>query len=226
MLNRSTKPILLASEMSDSGAEVWSRYRLEAIMFRLARRHAEKAEEYARKYSESHDRLDLEREMEHSLQAIILSHAFLESYLNFIGEERLGGSPNISDQILWEAILKLRPNFMSKWSLVVKAVTKKRLEDEDNELWKKLNGLNDLRNKIIHYKPKPSEGVESWEEKNIRSENAKMAVSIAEQVVRKFHELDESKPPDFLKTLKAGKHHILILGGSPRSDERDKGRRS
>jgi len=40
------------------------------------------------------------------------------------------------------------------------------------------------------------------------------AVSVAELVVRKFHELDVSKPPDFLETLKAGKHHVTILVGS------------
>ena len=163
-----------------------------------------------KKYSKSHERSDLEREMEHSLQAIILSHAFLEAYLNLIAEERLKGSPNISDQILREIIRELRSRFTDRWSWVVKVVTEKRLE-EDNELWKKLNDLNTLRNKIIHYKPKPSEGAKSWEEENIRSENAKMAVLVAKDVVRKFHELDGSEPPDFLKTLKAGKHYTVVL---------------
>ena len=198
--------------MRDSRAEVSSRYRLEAIMFRLAREHAEKAKERAEKYSNSHERSDLEKEMEHSLQAIILSHAFLEAYLNLIGEERLKGSPNISDQILWEIIRELRSRFTDRWCWVVKAVTKKRLE-EDNDLWNKLNQLNALRNKIIHYKPKPSKGTESWEEKDIRLKNAIMAVSVAERTVRKFHELDGSEPPDFLETLKAGKEWKAILGG-------------
>jgi len=174
-------------------------------MYRLAHEHAKKAEEYAKKYSESHDRLDLEREMEHSLQAIILSHAFLEAYLNLIGEERLKESPNISDQILWEIILTLRPGFKKKWSWVVKAITGKKLDEVDNRLWSDLGRLNKLRRKIIHYEPEPLRGVESWEEKNIRSKNAKMAVSVAERMVRKFHELDGSKPPAFLETLKAGK---------------------
>ena len=39
----------LVNVMRDSRAEVSSRYRLEAIMFRLAREHADKAEEWAKK---------------------------------------------------------------------------------------------------------------------------------------------------------------------------------
>ena len=38
-----------------------------------------------------------------------------------------------------------------------------------------------------------------------------MAVLVAKDVVRKFHELDGSEPPDFLKTLKAGKHYTVVL---------------
>ena len=193
----------MVNVMRDSRAEVSSRYRLEAIMFRLAREHADKAEEWAKKYSKSHERSDLEREMEHSLQAIILSHAFLEAYINLIERKRLGKNSSISQTT--------KLGFMGKWSRVVEAVTGKSLKN-DCSLWKRLGELNDLRSKIIHYRPKFSEGVKSWEEKEIRSENARVAVLVAELVVRKFHELDGSDPPDFLETLKAGKDYRVVLG--------------
>ena len=115
--------------MNDSRPEIKSRYRLEAIMFRLAHEHAKKAEEYAEKYGKSHERSDLEKEMEHSLQAIILSHAFLEAYVNLIEKERLGENSSIFQST--------GLGFMGKWSQVVEAVTGKSLKS-DKDLWKRL----------------------------------------------------------------------------------------
>ena len=196
--------------MKDSKVRVSSRYRVEAILFRLAREHSQKAQEMAMRYEKSSDILDLEKEIEHSIQAILLAHAFLEAYINLIGKDRLEGSSNISNQILWEVIQGRKPGFKLKWSWVVRAVTGKSLED-DRDLWNRLDKLNNLRNAMAHYKFKLSNGVESWEEKYFRAGNTIMAVSIAEQLVRKFHELDGSRPPDFLETMKAGKDYVVSI---------------
>ena len=174
---------------------------LEIFMFRHALINANEASKY--KGATTPD--DMQKELEHSMIAILMSHLCLEAYINRIGVLRLAMHPEKERQTLWESLERANPQ--SKWVIITKLATKTgQTFVKSEEPLKSFEWLMELRNYIVHYRglPKKSVGMRgpypiTEAQAKLSADNAKKAVDIVKKMIVKFHELDQSTYPQWLK---------------------------
>ncbi len=179
--------------MVTMSGEVFSRMRtpLEPILYRLAWEHI------------SHIDEPQTDPLEHPIQAIILSVACLETFINAIGMVTLG--------VGWDNYeaghgpgQDHRPRLADKWIEITKHQNDGKTFGRGDRLFQEFTGLIRLRNYILHYKspftsPVPtSKGNVTEARALINDDSARKAVVVMKEMLQEFHRLSGGQAPDWV----------------------------
>jgi hypothetical protein len=170
---------------------------LDQSAFRSALQQAEEA----RRYAEGETQDDIERDLMHSLTAIVMANVSLEAYINSIAALRIR---EVGKKEQWKRCERLP--LPSKWLEVTRLTTNTHQTfDEYQEPFSSFRELVTLRNYAVHYKmrfkgPYGTRGPYTLTEAHakLNAKEATKAVEAVRKMIRKFHEFDLSKPPTWI----------------------------
>jgi len=170
---------------------------LEESAFKSALQQAEEA----RRYAQGEKQDDIERDLMHSLTAVVMANVCLEAYINQIAALRIR---EIGRKEQWERCERLP--LPSKWLEVTRLTTDTHQTfDEYQEPFSSFRELVRLRNYAVHYKmefkgPCGRRGPYMLTEAHakLNAKEATKAVETVRNTIRKFHQFDLSKPPTWI----------------------------
>jgi hypothetical protein len=170
---------------------------LEESAFKSALQQAEEA----RRYGQGETQDDIERDLVHSLTAIVMANVCLEAYINMIAALKIR---EIGRKEQWERCERL--SLTSKWLEVTRLTTNTHQTfDEYQEPFSSLRQLVRVRNYAVHYKMEfkgasGRRGPFMLTEAHVKlnAKEATKALETVRNVIRKFHEFDLSKPPSWI----------------------------
>jgi hypothetical protein len=191
-------------------------HNLYDLMFKIAKENCKEAQ----KYKDTCNPDDMTKELKHSTLAILMSYFCLEAYINWIGYDKLGRSPDLEKQEKWIGLrgdetkgYKHAASTSKKWLDIAKEVTKtNEVFNKKSKLWKSFEDLTYLRNFIVHYKevPRPQDPRSKWRcgkyplteaQKKINPCEAKKAVETTEKMIRKLNRFMQAEAPRFLESV-------------------------
>jgi HEPN domain-containing protein len=178
------------------GIIVLAREELERHLFDIATKHAKKAEENINR----DDTEEMQKEMKHSIIAIVMSVFSLEALINYIGRKHYTDNKL---RIKWTDRIEKRCSLIGKFTMVARKIHRDQTGDTSGTTLKKpildkLQSLIDLRDSIVHYKPKPKDITNlkttsqntkvTPELQTYNSDTAKEAIKTVKEVIDSFNQ--------------------------------------
>lgn len=181
----------------DEEGNVHGKTSVEALTYRTAVQEALEARRSHKDLEEDRQVIHIEKELEHSATAIILSVQSLEAYINGVAQEEL---PDY-----WENLEKA--NIRAKWQTVPHLVTGEKVFKSGGATFGKFTRAVSCRNRIVHFK-KDTEGFVERDDYGYVSpvieytnhREAYKAVSVVKEIIEQFSEARGQPAPDWVNS--------------------------
>ncbi|WP_133305079.1 hypothetical protein [Halonotius pteroides] len=190
----------------DEEGNVHGKTSVEALTYRTAVKEALEARKAHKKLEEDRQVTHIEKELEHSATAIILSVQSLEAYINGVAQEEL---PDY-----WENLEKA--NIRAKWQTVPHLVTGGKVFESGEATFGKFTRAVRCRNQIVHFKKDTEEFVERDDYGYVspvieyaNHREAYKAVSAVKEMIEQFSEARGEPSPDWVNS------NLWIYGKDP-----------
>ena len=192
----------------DKEGNVHGKTSVEALTYRTAVQKALQARKAHEGLKEDRQVNYIEKELEYSATAIILSVQSLEAYINGIAQEEI---PDY-----WENLE--RANIRAKWQTIPHLVTGEKVFESGEATFGKFTRAVSCRNRIVHFKKDAEEFVErddygyvSPVTKYTNHREAYKAVSAVKEMIEQFADAQEESTPDWVSS------NLWIHGRDPGS---------
>lgn len=179
----------------DEEGNVHGKTSVEALTYRTAVQEALEARRAYQDLKENRQVGYIERELEHSATAIILSVQSLEAYINGVAQEEL---PDY-----WENLEKT--NIRAKWQTVPHLVTGEKVFESGEATFGKFTRAVTCRNQIVHFKKETEEFVERDDYGYVspvieyaNHREAYKAVSGVKEMIEQFSEARDEATPNWV----------------------------
>jgi len=190
----------------DEEGNVHGKTSVEALTYRTAVQEALEARRSHKDLEEDRQVTHIEKELEHSATAIILSVQSLEAYINGVAQEEL---PDY-----WENLEKA--NIRAKWQTVPHLVTGEKVFESGEATFGKFTRAVSCRNRIVHFKKDTEEFVEKDDYgyvspviEYVNHREAYNAVSAVKEMIEQFAEARGESTPDWVTS------NLWIYGKDP-----------